>query len=101
MTTDNICLIDRYEHSPTRGEMAGEKAVLWTRPHNWPHPDKVKGALAHGDEVEILDSKFYKKAEWYKVRCDKYPTVQQGWLYATMLEKAGLTRPGMKAIEDD
>lgn len=91
--TDTICGKDRYENSPSFGQEVVEIVILWKRPgDNITDLAKVSGAVAHGDPVEVLDKKLYKRTLYAKIKCDKYPTTQEGWVSSVFLEGLGKDR---------
>ena len=97
--TDTITGIDRYEHSPDRGKLVVEAVILWRRPGIEAAAEHVTGAVAHGDEVEVLRTVKRDGGVYARVKTDKYPNRQSGWMRATLLEKLGLDEPGIKGIE--
>lgn len=95
---DKICGVDRYEHSKDYGKKVVNEVYLWSRPGARVNAKNLRGLVAHGDKVEVLDKKQYKTELWCKVSCTKYPDKQEGWLKAVLLKKEGRDRPGIRPL---
>jgi uncharacterized protein YgiM (DUF1202 family) len=89
MTVDTICGIDRYKDSKEYGKLVVETVILWMIPGASPVPSSVKGAIKHGDEVEVIATQKYKGNLWAKVKCTAYEKEQTGWLSANLLKDLG------------
>ncbi len=103
---DTICLIDRYRHSPTRGEQMAEAVLMFKKiKPGVPEATNLGGALPHGAEVTILDKRLKGGVLWVKCTgmsekdAQGIARRQTGWVIATQLDQLGSTRPGIKATE--
>lgn len=95
---DRVWGIDRYEGSPTEGQLvvggSGQMPIcLWKKPGARVHEDNLSGALKHRDRVTVRKRQAYDGSWYYFVEADvehkgvKYH--QHGWVSAMLLEKTG------------
>ena len=93
MTTDTIWGIERTPHAVHYGELVVEVALLYHEPAAPLEASNITGALAHGSEVEVIESQEIDSALWCKVAADIEHEgqiyEQRGWLRASLLKDAG------------
>lgn len=97
-TTDHAHGIERNPDSPMSGKLVlGGKGqipiMLWREPGLPIKAENFTGAVAHGQELQVLRMKEHDGAEWYYVKCvvkhegKSYP--QKGWIRRPLLKELG------------
>ena len=94
MKTDTITTIDRYKSSPAYGQKVWPAVILLDKPRAGYDPKQhITGAVAHGQEVEIVDKQQAHDDLWCLVRCDIEHEGevyhQEGWCKRQLLENEG------------
>ena len=93
MKTDTITTIDRYKHSPAYGKNVWPFAPLLDKPRAGYKAEHLTGAIAHGQEVEIIEKQQAHDDVWCHVRWDvehegeNYH--QEGWCKRQFLVNEG------------
>lgn len=89
-TLGRVSGVDRYEGSPSYGQLVLEQIYLWRNPYGATTADNLKGVLRDMDEVELVryidhegERKYYVKAVVIH-EGKTYP--QSGWVSARLLE---------------
>lgn len=84
--------IDRYPDSPHYGRQVLETIHLWRNPYSGAaERSNLKGALRHGDEVQLVRQLVHNKQRWHYVKATvvfdgkSYP--QSGWVKNQLIEQ--------------
>lgn len=90
---DTVCGVDRYQVSPTFGQLVAPVIYMWKAISAAPIAKNLSGAVAHGTQVEIVRTKEQDGKTYAFVKCDiihnkkTYP--QHGWVSAALLTNLG------------
>ena len=96
MTKDRTCGLDRYESSPSFGEVVVPIILMWEKPgQGVTSVNGLTGALPHDFEVTITKQKKHNGAAYSYIEGTQDGNRQVGWVRNTMLLEAGKNEEGI------